>query len=59
MQINATLKGNGGAVGLTDNPSALRRWVVEGPELASFIEQFHDESNPGNRPQGTMTRLLS
>jgi hypothetical protein len=24
----------GGAVGLTDNPSALRRWMVTGPEIA-------------------------
>ena len=26
------IKGDGGAVGLTDNPSALRRWMVAGPE---------------------------
>jgi len=27
-QINAVVKGYGGAVGLTENPSALRRWMV-------------------------------
>ena len=27
-QNNAAIKGDGGAVGLTDNPSALRRWMV-------------------------------
>ena len=30
----------GGAVGLTDNPSALRRWMVAGPEVARVIGEF-------------------
>jgi len=30
-QNNACVQGDGGAVGLTDNPSALRRWTVAGP----------------------------
>lgn len=29
-------------VGLTDNPSALRRWMVAGPEVAAVIEDFED-----------------
>ena len=29
-QNNALIKGEGGAVGLTDNPSALRRWMIGG-----------------------------
>lgn len=33
-QNNASVKGDGGAVGLTENPSALRRWMVSGPEMA-------------------------
>lgn len=41
-QNNACIKGDGGAVGLTDNPSALRRWMVAGPEVARVIEEFHD-----------------
>jgi len=41
-QNNACIKGDGGAVGLTDNPSALRRWMVAGPEVARVIEQFQD-----------------
>ena len=32
-QVNAIVKGQGGAVGLTENPGALRRWMVAGPEL--------------------------
>ena len=33
-QENASIKGDGGAVGLTENPAALRRWMVCGPEVA-------------------------
>ena len=33
-QVNAIMKSKGGAVGLTENPAALRRWMVTGPELA-------------------------
>lgn len=42
-QNNALVKGEGGAVGLTDNSSALRRWMVAGPEVARVIEEFHDQ----------------
>eukprot|EP00112_Aurelia_sp_Birch-Aquarium-sp1_P024416 Seg771.7 transcript_id=Seg771.7/GoldUCD/mRNA.D3Y31 product="hypothetical protein" protein_id=Seg771.7/GoldUCD/D3Y31 len=34
-QNNKIIKGDGGAVGLTDNPSALRRWMVAGPESSN------------------------
>ena len=39
-QNNALIKEDGGAVGLTDNPSALRSWMVARPEIATFIESF-------------------
>ena len=39
-QNNAHIKGNGGAVGLTDNPSALRHWTVAGPEVARAIAEL-------------------
>ena len=39
-QNNALVKGEGGAVGLTENPSALRRWMVSGPEIARIIKAF-------------------
>ena len=39
-QNNAYVKGDGGAVGLTDNPSALRWWMVAGPEVARVIGEF-------------------
>jgi len=33
-QNNACIKGDGGAVGLTDNPAAFRHWMIAGPEVA-------------------------
>ena len=31
-QNNELVKGSGGAVGLTKNPSAFRKWMLAGPE---------------------------
>lgn len=39
-QNNAVVKGDGGAVGLTQDPSALRRWMVSGPEISRLIQEF-------------------
>ena len=39
-QNNAMVKGSGGAVGLTGNPGALRRWMVAGPEIARLTTEF-------------------
>ena len=39
-QHNKIVKGDGGAVGLLQNPRALLRWMVAGPELARAIEEF-------------------
>ncbi|ELU07992.1 hypothetical protein CAPTEDRAFT_216620 [Capitella teleta] len=41
-QNNAVIKGSGGAVGLTENPSALKRWIVAGPEITRLITEFED-----------------
>ncbi|KAJ8351860.1 hypothetical protein SKAU_G00233360 [Synaphobranchus kaupii] len=41
-QNNACIKSDGGVVGLTDNPSGLRRWMVACPEVATLIEDFED-----------------
>ena len=41
---NITLiEGDGGAVGLTDNPSALQHWMIAGPEVARVVEEFHKQ----------------
>ena len=39
-QNNAAVKGDVGAIGLTENPAALRRWMMSGPEMARVIGEF-------------------
>ena len=39
-QNNALVKSDGGAVGLTENPGALRRWMVAGPEMCRLSRDF-------------------
>ena len=41
-QVNSVVKGEGGAVGLTESAAALRRWMVAGPELSRMIEEFEN-----------------
>ena len=51
-QNNAMVKGSGGAIGLTGNPGALRRWMVAGPEMSRItteFEQQHSASDTGHR----------
>ena len=47
-QNNALVKGEGGAVGLTENPSALRRWMVSGLEMARIINEFETSIATGS-----------
>jgi hypothetical protein len=39
-QVNAVVKGEGGAVDLTEHPAALRRWMVAGSEMSRMIQEF-------------------
>ncbi|KAK0061126.1 hypothetical protein Bpfe_009287 [Biomphalaria pfeifferi] len=39
-QNNAIIKGEGGAVGLTENPSAWRRWMIGGPEVSKVLQDL-------------------
>ena len=39
-QNNKCVKGDGGAIGLTENTSELLRWIVSGPEIARVINEF-------------------
>ena len=41
-QENAKIKGLGGAVGLTEDPAALRRWLIAGPEVARVVTEFEE-----------------
>ena len=42
-QENKIVKSSGGVVGITNNPAALRRWMLSGPELARCVNEFQDE----------------
>ena len=42
-QENASIKGDGGAVGITESPAALRRWMIGGPELSRMINEYEGQ----------------
>jgi len=46
-----------GALCLTDNSSALRRWMVAGPEVARLTEEFREQlsQRTGHKTQSIMT----
>ena len=48
-QNNASVKDDGGAVGLTENPAALRSWMVSGPEMARLIGEFEVSTKKRNK----------
>ena len=47
-QNNALVKGEGGAGGLTENPRALRWWMVSGPDMARIINEFENSIATGS-----------
>ena len=60
-QHNKMIKGKGGIIGITQNPSALRRWMMSGPEIAHIIDQFEssvlgNSSESGKYRHHTETR---
>ncbi|XP_045131595.1 uncharacterized protein LOC123516404 [Portunus trituberculatus] len=57
-QNNATLKEDGGAVGLTQNPEAFRRWSVAGPEMARMIAEFESSVEAMESKQSKEMRHL-
>ena len=50
-QNNKIIKGDGGAVGLTENPSQLLRWMVSGPEVARVIDEFKSSEEQTKKQQ--------
>ncbi|KAK3915994.1 Putative aryl-alcohol dehydrogenase AAD10 [Frankliniella fusca] len=44
-QNNKTVKGSGGAVGLTHDPASLRRFTVGGPGVAQLLQDFNKEDD--------------
>ena len=45
-QNNALVKGSSGAVGLTENPSSFRKWMLAGPEQARLLTEFEAQYSP-------------
>ena len=43
-QANATIKADSGAIGLTEDPSELRRWMVAGPEVSRLASLYEIET---------------
>ena len=41
-QLNVMVKGDGGVIGITDNETALRRWMVPGPETARLLTEYEE-----------------
>ena len=51
------VKGSGGAIGLTGNPGALRRWMVAGPEIARITTEFEEQAMHQQDDAGTITMI--
>ena len=41
-QLNAEIKGVGGAIGLTENDASLAKWLIAGPEVSRMVEEFEN-----------------
>ena len=47
-QLNALIKGDGGAVGLTENDAALNRWTIAGPQTLRIVDEFEKNLTSGS-----------
>ena len=45
------VKGDGGAIGLTENPQALHRWMTGGPQIARLVHEFEETINTATAEQ--------
>ena len=43
-QLHTVIKGDGGAIGLTEDPEKFHRWMLCGPETERMIKQFENVS---------------
>ena len=48
-QLNAVVKGDGGVIGITENESALRCWMIAGPEMARIISEISVKHSPKSK----------
>ena len=47
-QSNKCIKGDGGVVGLTEDPAALRRWILARPEISRVVAEFEESMSDDN-----------
>ena len=47
-QLNEQMKADGGIVGLTDNPTALLRWITAGLEVQRILHEFENSFKSTN-----------
>ncbi len=52
-QNNTLVKGDGGAVGLTENHQAMNRWMLAGLDTARVIHEFEDTIRDRHRTHRT------
>ena len=45
-QENESVKGVRGAIGLTENPGALQRWMISGTEVSRTVKEFESSFLP-------------
>ena len=45
-QQNQIIKAEGGTVGVMENPAALTRWMIAGPEVARVVTEFEENVQP-------------
>ena len=50
-QMNAKIKGVGGAIGLTEKEIALQRWLICGPEISWLLDEFESINEGVNHVQ--------
>jgi hypothetical protein len=48
-QLNAMVKGDGGVIGITENESSFRRWMVAGPEIAQLLIDYRKKREKGKK----------
>ena len=58
-QANGVIKADGGAIGVTEDPSALRRWMISGPQVSHLVEQYEAASEAKEATEQTTHHELT
>ena len=63
-QLNTIVKGDGGALGITEDEEKFRKWMVCGPEIARMVKEFEhvtilkDEDTQFRHHEDTLTKAV-